>query len=130
MPEPVTRLLLDKNVPQECVGWLRIFRPGWEVWHVNQTKLAGCSDAEVFQWAQARQAIVVSYDEDFADTRSFPLGAHHGIIRLRVWPTTTEMTISALQRVFQTVPEFDLQDSLVIVDNKKIRLRRNKRPAG
>jgi len=71
----------------------------------------------------------VSYDEDFADTRSFPLGAHHGIIRLRVWPTTTEITIAALQRVLQSVPEPDLQNSLIIVDNKKIRLRRNRHPS-
>ena len=126
MPEPVTRVLLDQNVPQECAGWLRSFRPNWEVWHVNQTQLGGRADAEVFQWAQARRAIVISYDEDFADTRSFTLGAHHGIIRLRVWPTTTEMTIAALQRVLEAVPESDLPDSLVIVDNKKIRVRRSK----
>jgi predicted nuclease of predicted toxin-antitoxin system len=126
MPEPGVRVLLDQNVPQECAGWMRKFRPGWEVWHVNQTGLAGRTDAEVFQWAQARRAIVVSFDEDFGDTRSFPLGAHHGIIRLRVWPTTTELTIAALQRVLQSVPESDLQDSLVIVDNKKIRVRRGK----
>jgi predicted nuclease of predicted toxin-antitoxin system len=126
MPERVTRVLLDQNVPQECAVWLRNARPGWEVWHVNQTALTGRPDAEVFQWAQARRAMVVSYDEDFADARSFPLGAHYGIIRLRVWPTTTEMTIAALQRVLQSVPEADLQSSLIIVDNKKIRLRRSK----
>ena len=41
----------------------------------------------MFRWAQERGPVVVSYDEDFADTRSFPLGTHHGIVRLRVWPT-------------------------------------------
>ncbi len=127
MPEPAIRVLLDQNVPQECAGWLRSSCPDWDVWHVNQIELAGRPDADVFQWAQARRAIVVSYDEDFADARSFPLGAHHGIIRLRVWPTTTEMTIAALQRVLKAVPESDLHGSLIIVDNNKIRLRRSKR---
>lgn len=126
MPEPAFRVLLDQNVPQECVERLKNLRPNWEVTHVNQVGLAGRTDAEVFRWAQSRHAIVVSYDEDFADARSFPLGAHHGIIRLRVWPTTIDLTVAALQRVLQAVPEADLPGSLIIVDNKKIRVRRGK----
>ncbi|HRG54801.1 MAG TPA: DUF5615 family PIN-like protein [Lacunisphaera sp.] len=91
---------------------------------MNQIGLMGRPDAEVFRWAQERQAMVVSYDEDFADARTFPLGAHHGIIRLRVWPTTAEATIAGLQRVLDQVPEADLPRNLIIVDNQRIRLRR------
>jgi hypothetical protein len=36
------------------------------------------------------------------------------------------MTIAALLRVLEAVPESDLPDSPVIVDNKKIRVRRSK----
>ena len=124
MPDAGLSVLLDQNVPQDCLAWLQQERPAWTVWHVNQTGLAGRPDAEIFRWAQERQAIVVSYDEDFADARTFPLGAHHGIIRLRVWPTTIELTIDALQRVLQQVPESDLPRNLLIVDNQRIRLRR------
>ena len=124
MPDAGLRILLDQNVPQDCLGWLQQARPAWTVWHVNFIGLAGKPDAEVFRWAQERQTIVVSYDEDFADARTFPLGAHHGIIRLRVWPTTIELTIDALQRVLQQVPESDLPRNLLIVDNQRIRLRR------
>ena len=124
MPESGLRVLLDQNVPQDCTAWLQQARPAWTVWHVNLTGLAGKPDPDVFRWAQEKQAIVVSYDEDFADARSFPLGAHHGIIRLRVWPTTVELTIAALQRIFDRVPESDLPRNLIIVDNHRIRLRR------
>lgn len=124
MPESGLRVLLDQNVPQDCASWLRQSRPHWIVWHVNQIGLMGRPDAEVFRWAQERQAMVVSYDEDFADARTFPLGAHHGIIRLRVWPTTAEATIAGLQRVLDQVPEADLPRNLIIVDNQRIRLRR------
>ena len=124
MPDAGLLVLLDQNVPLGCLTWLQQARPAWTVWHVNQTGLAGRPDAEIFRWAQERQAIVVSYDEDFADARTFPLGAHHGIIRLRVWPTTIELTIDALQRVLQQVPESDLPRNLLIVDNQRIRLRR------
>ncbi len=124
MPDAGLRVLLDQNVPQDCLAWLQQVRPAWSVWHVNLIGLAGRPDSEVFRWAQERQAIVVSYDEDFADARTFPLGAHYGIIRLRVWPTTIELTIDALQRVLNQVPESDLARNLLIVDNRRIRLRR------
>lgn len=124
MPEPRLRILLDQNVPQECVTWLRQIRPGWTIHHVTEIGLSGRPDTEVFRWAQTRRAVIVSYDEDFADARTFPLGAHHGIIRLRVWPTTVEESIAALQRVLEQVPEVDLPRSLLIVDNRRIRLRR------
>ena len=124
MPDPGVSILLDQNVPQECAGWLQGRRPGWAVKHVNTIGLMGRPDADIFRWAQTNGAVIVSYDEDFADARTFPLGAHHGIIRLRVWPTTVEATVAALQRVLEQVPESDLPRNLIIVDNQRIRLRR------
>lgn len=124
MPDPGVSILLDQNVPQECVRWLQGQRSDWTVNHVNSIGLMGQPDAAVFRWAQANRAIIVSYDEDFADARLFPLGAHHGVIRLRVWPTTVEATVAALQRVLDQVPAADLPRNLLIVDNQRIRLRR------
>jgi len=128
MPDAGLSILLDQNVPQECTGWLQRMRPAWTVSHVNLISLMGRPDAEVFRWAQTNRAVIVSYDEDFADARTFPLGAHHGIIRLRVWPTTVEATVAGLQRVLDQVPESDLPRNLIIVDNQRIRLRRAPAP--
>lgn len=124
MPDSGVCILLDQNVPQECTAWLQSQRPGWTVKHVNTIGLMGRPDADIFRWAQANGAVIASYDEDFADARMFPLGAHRGIIRLRVWPTTLEATIAGLQRVLDQVPAADLPRSLIIVDNQRIRLRR------
>lgn len=124
MPDQPLHLLLDQNIPEEIVPWLRTRQPGWRITHVKEIKLEGRPDPEIFRWAQVNRAIVISYDEDFADARSFPLGSHHGVVRLRVWPTTVEMTEAALERLFTQVPPSDLIGSLVIIDNQKIRLRR------
>lgn len=126
MPEPPIRFLLDQNVPQEIVAWLQEQRPGWLIEHVNQIGLRGQPDRDIFLWAQANQAIVVTYDEDFADVRMFPLGSHWGIVRLRVWPTTVESTQAALQRLISLVPVEKLRGSLVIIDPSKIRLRQSR----
>lgn len=124
MPDQLLHLLLDQNIPEETAKWLRVEFPDLRITHVKDIKLDGSPDPEIFRWAQANLAIVVSYDEDFADTRSFPLGTHHGIVRLRVWPTTVEETQSALQRLLTQVSESDLRGSLIIIDREKIRLRR------
>jgi predicted nuclease of predicted toxin-antitoxin system len=91
---------------------------------VKEAKLDGRPDSEIFRWAQSRHAIVITYDEDFADARSFSLGSHYGIVRLRVWPTTAEQTQNALERLMAQVPLSDIPGSLIIIDNQKIRLRR------
>jgi len=127
MPENRLRVLLDQNISRELVPWLLRQRPRWEIWHVKDVGLDGKPDAEIFKWAQAERAIVVTYDEDFADTRTFALGAHCGIIRLRVWPTTVENTQEAMRRLLAAVSEDLLFGSLVIIDPGKIRLRRGQR---
>jgi predicted nuclease of predicted toxin-antitoxin system len=124
MPDQPLHLLLDQNIPQEIAVWLRGKLPNWRVTHAKEAGLDGRPDPEVFRWAQTNQAIIISYDEDFADTRSFPLGTHHGIVRLRVWPTTVEMTPWAIERLLAQVQPADLPGSLVIIDRQKIRLRR------
>ena len=123
MPDGPLRVLLDQNIAEEVTVWLREKRPRWTVEHVKQVGLGGRPDPEIFRWAKLNEAIVVTYDEDFADARLFPLGSHHGIIRLRVWPTTVEETRKALDRLIAQVPKSELPGSLVIIDPAKIRLR-------
>ena len=124
MPDVWLKILLDQNVPLAVAEWLRDQRPDWEVQHVNELGFRGRSDDFLYQWAQENEAIIITFDEDFADARMYPLGRHHGIIRLRVWPTTVEVTQDALARLLADLPEADWCDSLIIIDNQKIRVRR------
>ena len=123
MPESTLRFLLDQNVPISITPWLQEEHPLWTIQHVNELGFQGKPDSFLYQWAQENNAIVITYDEDFADARMYPLGKHHGVIRLRVWPTTIEKTKDALERLFLTVKEEDLKYSLTIIDNHKIRVR-------
>jgi predicted nuclease of predicted toxin-antitoxin system len=116
-------LLLDQNVPYGVIEWLRNARPSWKVIHASEVGLDVAPDSVVYAWAQEYGAAVVTFDEDFADRRSFPVGDHFGIVRLRVWPTTFEETTSALRRLLDEVDESELRGALVIVDRSSIRLR-------
>jgi predicted nuclease of predicted toxin-antitoxin system len=124
MAEAALRILLDQNVPAAVAEWLRRQRPGWQVDHVNELGFAGESDEFLYQWARDHERVIITFDEHFADARSHRLGYHHGVVRLRIWPTTVEATVGALSRLLEKVPARDWRASLIIVDNQKIRLRR------
>ena len=70
---------------------------------------------------QRNGALIISFDEDFADGRSFSARDHHGIVRLRVWPTTIDETEQAHARLFSEVSADELTGALVIVDRSRIR---------
>jgi predicted nuclease of predicted toxin-antitoxin system len=92
--------------------------------------LSGKSDREIFEWAQVERAIIITFDDDFADQRSFPVGKHHGVVRLRVWPTTIEETEAALERLLNSVSEAELRGALVIIGRTRIRIRSPKGTIG
>ena len=126
MPKEFQRILLDQNIPQALSEWLEEKLPGWEIQHVNKLGFQGKSDEFLYQWAQENGAIIVTYDEDFADSRFYPLGSHHGIVRLRVWPTTVEKTRNAMERLIADLSPSNWRDCLIIIDNQKIRVRKLK----
>ena len=70
---------------------------------------------------------MITFEEDFADARMYPAGSHTGVIRLRVWPTTIENTEEALARLLETITDEELPGSLIIVDQRRIRIRRSAR---
>ena len=125
--QPGLRVLLDQNVPNQVGSWLINQRPSWQVVHTSDVGLQGMSDAEVYAWAQTNEHLVITFDTSFADGRSFPVADHHGIIRLRVWPTTIEETSRALARLLQETDDSELEGALVIVGRHRIRISRGSR---
>ncbi len=103
---------------------IRARRPTWTVEHVSDVGLHGRRDDEIFGWAQARGYVIVTFDEDFADRRAFPVGQHAGVVRLRVWPTTVEEIQTALTRLLSSATDDEIAGALVIIDERKIRIRR------
>lgn len=124
MPEKPFRILLDQNIPQPVSAWLKEILPDCTIQHVNELGFQGKSDEFLYRWAQENKAIIITYDEDFADARFYPLGHHHGVIRLRVWPTTIENTKSAMNRLIEELSPSDWRKCLIIIDNQKIRVRK------
>ena len=122
------KILLDQNVPLKIADWLRNRKPEWEITHVLEVGLEGRPDPDVFSWAQAHECVFVTFDADFGDIRNFARDPHHGIIRLRVRPTTVEQTQSALVRLMDQIEESELPGALVIIGQRTVRVRRGPLP--
>jgi predicted nuclease of predicted toxin-antitoxin system len=117
-------IVVDQNVPPAIAEFLRRQRPRWTVLHVRDIGLSGASDHVIFERAQKLGAIVITFDEDFADTRMYPVGSHAGVVRLPVWFNDIETAEAALGRLLSSAEDDVLPGSLIIIDNQRIRIRR------
>ena len=103
MAEAKLRILLDQNVPVLVADWLRGQRPSWRVDHVNDLGLPENQTSFCIVGPKTVASTIVTFDEHFADAQ-FLQGwdVIVGVVRLRVWPTTIEATVSALSRLLSS----------------------------
>ena len=121
IPAPI-RVLLDENVQVRLRDWLQERKPLWNVFHVYDVGLEHRPDSEVFAWAQASGCLIITFDQTFANGRDFEVGRHYGLIRLRITPNSLDVTIAALESLFEKVYEEALPGSETIVRNNSIRV--------
>ena len=116
------RLFLDQNVRVEVSWGLR--DDGHEVIHASEAGLGQRDDPTVFQWAQAHRLTLVTFDIDFAERSYWGREPHHGIVRLRLEPQTPSHVLRVLRAFLASRRPESLKNTLAIVTEKKVRLRR------
>lgn len=119
----MSRFLVDENLPRSLVH--EIEAAGHEATHVADVGLRGKPDGDVFAFATEKGLAIVTGDLDFANTHTYPLGTHAGIVVIRL---PEEMSIMKRKRLtlaaLMVVPHDELAGNLLIVDPGGIRLRR------
>ena len=97
--------LVDEDVPRSTAKVLAAARCVAQ--DVRDVGLRGHSDAEVFAYAQANAAILVSCDKGLASLLRFPLGSHAGIVVIRIpdEKTPTELNAELLRTLKQLEAE-------------------------
>ena len=117
------RFLVDEDVPRSTARVLR--SAGHEAEDVRDVGLRGHSDAEVFAYAQAQAAVLISCDKGFTNLLRFPVGSHAGIVVIRIPDETRPAQLNEeLLRVLEQLRNEPLAGCLVIVEIGRIRLRR------
>jgi len=87
--------------------------------------LQGSSDDELFLICKKENRILVTFDLDFSDVRTYSPGAHPGVIVIRLADQSVDATLSVINKIISTFKEETPDGKLWIVEEKKIRIRNN-----
>lgn len=114
---------VDEDLPRSTAVALR--QAGHTADDVRDVGLRGHSDREIFDFAQAHGAVLVTADKDFSNVLRFPLGSHAGIIVSRVPDELpTRILNRELLRALTNLRDADLGGALLIVELGRTRMRR------
>lgn len=69
-PERQLTVLLDQNVSRDIKPWLRELRPSWRILHTSDVGLQAEPDDRIVDWAISHEAVVITFNGDFADKRN------------------------------------------------------------
>lgn len=119
------KIKLDENMPMDLMGLLR--RKGCDAHGVADEALGGADDHSVLQAAISEGRILMTFDLDFTDIRTYPPGRHEGIVVFRLhdqrWKTMEKP-------VTQLIEEGGLERlgrGLAIVEETRVRYKRPRR---
>jgi len=117
------RFLLDAGVPRTIQNFLETL--GFDALRLSQTKLWNATDEKVFSWAQKENRIIVTRDKGFGDIRSYPPGKHAGIIIIKDPNLSAAKIAEIFRSAWAEMKRADFERNLIIIDRKKVRLRKH-----
>jgi len=116
------KIKLDENMPNRLT--LIPGELGHETDTVLQERLAGRDDAAVWEAAQNTESFLITQDLDFSDVRKFIPGTHHGLLLVRLRDPGREALVRKVCSVFENEDVESWTGCLVVVTDRKIRVRR------
>jgi predicted nuclease of predicted toxin-antitoxin system len=116
------RIKLDENLPTILVEDLGAF--GHDVDTAPSEGLSGHEDPEVWAVTQAAGRMLLTQDLDFSDARVFAPGTHPGLVLIRMREPGLSALRARVLSVFQAELVESWQGCLVVVTDRKVRVRR------
>lgn len=116
------KIKLDENVSASLATVFE--NHGASVDTVVSEGLQGCSDDVVFEKTQSENRLLVTCDLDFADIRRFPPSKSNGIVVLRLSNRSSRSVISRISSLLESISLHELDASITIVSDNRVRRRR------
>jgi len=115
------KIKLDENMPLALAKLLG--SAGHNVSTVPEENLSGAEDPIVLKKATEEGRLLMTFDVDFADIRSFPLGSHAGIVVFRLHDQRWAVLKGPTERLIASDLLERLRKGLAVVDEKRIRIK-------
>ncbi len=103
------KFLLDENIPFELQNYLAKYKISSS--HLLGLKLKGLSDEEVFDYAQKRKFIIITFDKDFLNEK-FYTQSHYGVIYIS--PKIKDLDKLA-EAIFKTIKSYKSFKNKVVI---------------
>jgi predicted nuclease of predicted toxin-antitoxin system len=116
------KIKLDENVTIELAPALSTL--GHDVHTAFEEGLSGKSDSEVWSATQREQRFLITQDFDFSDIRRFTLGAHCGILLLRLASPNKTAIVARVSDLFRSEDCSLWSGCLVVATDSKVRVVR------
>jgi len=117
---------LDENLRDRLVSALTEL--GHEVDTVYVERLNGRVDADVWKGTQSSKRFFITQDLDFSDMRRYAPGTHAGLLLVRLARPGRNALLERVSQVFETEKVEDWTGCLVVVTDRKVRVRRPAQP--
>ena len=116
------KVLVDEDLPRSSAALLQSL--GINTIDVRDVGLKGASDAEVFEYAQKEERIIITRDVEFGNIVKYPPQSHYGVVVIRV-PNTyvRDQILRIIRKFFVEVAGKELARSIVVLEADKYRIR-------
>lgn len=111
----------DENMPEDAADLLRT--AGFDAVSVIQQQLGGNDDTTIADVCRQENRILVTFDIDFADIRTYPPADFAGIIVLRLVRQDRPHVLQVMSRVIAALSNEPIAQRLWIVEEDRIRIR-------
>jgi predicted nuclease of predicted toxin-antitoxin system len=115
------RFKLDENMPRDALTLLRA--AGHDVESALDEGLGGRPDDDVLRASVEEGRILITYDLDFSDIRTYPPSSTAGIWVLRPTSHAIEVTLRSLAAAISLLETETAEKRLWIVEPDRIRIR-------
>ena len=117
------KFLANENIPKSV--WGELMREEHDVSSIANTS-PGANDKTVIEIAQNEDRIILTFDKDFGELVFKKKTNVKGVILLRIAPKSVNFVLERLRDLFSR-SEIEFENSFLVVEEDKVRLRRLKR---
>ncbi|MEO7521147.1 MAG: DUF5615 family PIN-like protein [Gemmatimonas sp.] len=115
------RVKLDENLPRAARELLIAL--GWDVHDVHEEGLASAMDDRIQEACEREDRVLLTLDNDFADTRRYNPGRSPGVIVLRPREQSIGSVLGCLESAIRALATQPIRATLWIVEPERLRIR-------
>ncbi len=115
------RFKLDENLPVDLADVFR--EAGHDAVTVLDQDLVGARDSDLASVCLGEGRVIVTFDTDFADIRTYPPGAYPGLVVFRLDSQARGHVLATATRLLKVLSGATLDGQLWIVEESRVRVR-------